>query len=175
MNVVYVHRSLYLNILSANLSSPSSPVFFFAWDLDIVNFRYDLVRLDTSTVYYEQPSPHSAAARAQTDAAISMLSSSSFSSFASSSSSSSGGAARQKCDRLLHEVSPPPFLFLSRFYRFAIFFCRFSHFKMTLCDLVQVNEKTLFLFIADVTQLLLCYGGRVERILDDINSYEICW
>ena len=67
MNVVYVHRSFYLNILSGALgSSPSQPVFFFAWDLDIVRFRYHLVRLDTSTVFYDLPKSHPIA-RALTD------------------------------------------------------------------------------------------------------------
>ena len=94
VNVVYVHRSVYLNVLSSRLAaSPPRPVLFFAWDLDIVNFRYNLTRLDTSTVYYNVPRPHAgASARSINGSRSSSLSGSTLSPW-------------DTCDHLLHEVS----------------------------------------------------------------------
>jgi len=98
VNVVYVHRSVYLNVLSSRLAaSPPRPVLFFAWDLDIVNFRYNLTRLDTSTVYYNVPRPHAgASARSINGSRSSSLSGSTLSPW-------------DTCDHLLHEINSESF------------------------------------------------------------------
>ena len=56
MTVVYLPRSDYLNAISTSLGRKKPrPILFLAWDLDILTYKYDLLRLDTSAVYYESP------------------------------------------------------------------------------------------------------------------------